>query len=138
MKRIFAAMLLSPVLLQAQVGKTAGIHLDARADALKNALPAVEGNNALRVSTGVLSAKVLSSATIVYSGSELNPTDNRIVASVMVDEQGVPHDAKIVSSLNPILNQRVLEAVSQYRFTPAQLDGQAIAERVNITFVFQR
>jgi TonB family protein len=143
-----AALLLSPLALHAQPGKElAGLNFEARTDALEMAMPAVAGAAAssaiadtamLRVSTGVLAAKVIHSTQIVYSASELNPNWNRIVVKVMVNENGLPQDAKIVSSLNPLLNQRVLQAVQQYRFQPAQLDQKAIPQQVNLAFEFQR
>ena len=150
MRRIIAAaLILSPVLLHAQVSKqTAGLSLEARIDALKMAMPAVAGASAssaiadtamLRVSTGVLAPKVIHSSEIVYSANELNPTlDNRVVVKVLVDEHGVPVNPKIVSSATPQLNQRVIEAVQHYRFQPAQLDQQAIPQHINIAFDFVR
>jgi len=149
MRRILtAALLLSPAVLHAQASKQlAGLNLEARTDALEMAMPAVAGAAAssaiadtamLRVSTGVLAAKVIHSTQIVYSANELNPNVNRVVVKVLVNENGLPQDAKIVSSLNPQLNQRVLEAVQHYRFQPAQLDQQTIPQHVNIAFDFQR
>jgi TonB family protein len=142
MRRIIATLILSPVLLHAQVSKqAAGISLEARTDALKMAMPAVAGaagTPMLRISTGVLAAKVIKRSEIVYSANELNTNDNRIVVKVTVNENGVPQNPQIVSSLNPALNQRVIEAVQHYRFQPAQLDRQAVPERVNLTFVFER
>jgi TonB family protein len=148
MRSIIATLILTPALLHAQVSKqAAGISLEARTDALKMAMPAVNaavtptaasGTPILRVSTGVLAAKIIHRTEITYSPLELNTTDNRVVVRVLVNEQGLPQSAEIVSSRNPDLNQRVLEAVKQYRFRPAQLDQQAVPEHVNLTFVFER
>jgi TonB family protein len=118
-------------------------------DVLKMAMPAVAGAAAssaiadtamLRVSTGVLAPKVVHSAQIVYSAQELNanPDNNRVVVKVLVDANGVPVDPKIVSSVNPQLNQRVIEAVQHYRFQPAQLNQQPVPQHVNMAFEFHR
>jgi TonB family protein len=150
MRRIIAAaLILSPVLLHAQVSnETAGLSLEARIDALEMAMPAVAGASAssaiadaamLRVSTGVLAPKVIHSSEVVYSADELNPNlNNRVVVKVLVNENGVPVDPKIVSSVTPLLNQRVIEAVQQFRFQPAQLDQTAIPQYVSIAFEFTR
>jgi TonB family protein len=150
MRRIIAAaLILSPVLLHAQVSKqAAGLNLEARIDALEMAMPAVAGAAAtpaiadtamLRVSTGVLAPKVIHSAEINYSTYELNPNFNtRVVVKVLIDENGVPVAPKVVSSVTPLLNQRVIEAVQRFRFQPAQLDQQAIPQYVNIAFEFTR
>jgi TonB family protein len=112
------------------------------------AMPAVAGASAssaiadtamLRVSTGVLAPKVIHSSEIVYSANELNPNlNNRVVVKVLVNENGIPQNAQIVSSATPQLNQRVIEAVQHYRFTPAQLDQQAVPQHINIAFDFAR
>jgi len=148
MRPIIATLILTPALLHAQLSKQAtGTGLEARADALNMAMPAVTaaikpavtpGTPMLRVSTGVLAAKVIHSSEIVYSENELNQTDNSVVVKVQVNEQGLPQSEQIISSKNPVLNERVLEAVKQYRFRPAQLDQQPVPERVNLTFVFER
>jgi TonB family protein len=148
MRRILASLILTPALIHAQASMhAAGLPLEARTDAMKMAMPAVAGAAApatavptpmLRISTGVIAAKVVKSSEIVYSASELKSNDNRVVVSMTVNEAGVPQNPQVVSSLNPALNQRVLEAVKQYRFKPAQLDQQSVPERVNLTFVFER
>jgi len=148
MRPIIATLILTPALLHAQVSKqAAGLSLEARTDALKMTMPAIKAavtpaatpaTPMLRVSTGVLAAKIIHSAEITYSAGELNTTDNRVVVRVLVNEQGLPQSAQIVSSRNPDLNGRVLDAVKQYRFRPAQLDQQAVPEHVNLTFVFER
>jgi TonB family protein len=149
MRRILtAALILSPVLLTAQVSQAAGLNLEARTDALKMAMPAVAGAAAssaiadtamLRVSTGVLAAKVIHTTQINYTAGELNPNlSNRIVVKVLVNENGVPQNPKIVSSAAPQLNQRVIEAVQHYRFQPAKLDQQNVPQHINIAFEFAR
>jgi len=148
MRPIIATLILTPALLHAQVSKqAAGISLEARTDALKMTMPAINaavkpaaasGTPMLRVSTGVLAAKIIHSAEITYSPAELNTTDNKVVVRVLVNEQGLPQSAQVISSRNPDLNERVLEAVKQYRFRPAQLDQQSVPEHVNLTFVFER
>jgi len=148
MRPIIATLILSPVLLHAQVGKqAAGISLQARTDALKMSMPAINAavkpaaapeTPMIRVSTGVIAAKVIHSTEIIYSANELNTNDNHVVVRILVNENGLPQDAKIISSQNPGLNERVLAAVRQYRFHPALLDQQPIPEHVNLTFAFER
>jgi len=44
--------------------------------------------------------------------------------AMTVTESGVPANLKIVDSENPLLNRSVLDAVANYRFTPASLDSK--------------
>ena len=146
MRRIITSLILTTALVPAQASMHAtGLTLEARSYPLKMAMPAVAGavpattgEPMIRISTGVLAAKVIKSSQIVYSPDELKTNHTSIVVRVTVNESGVPEKPEIVSSMNPVLNERVLEAVKQYRFKPAQLDDQNVPERVNLTFVFER
>ena len=44
-----------------------------------------------------------------------------------VTEKGIPTDLKIIGSEDPLLNRSVLDAVANYRFTPASLDSKPTA-----------
>jgi periplasmic protein TonB len=46
--------------------------------------------------------------------------------SLIVDEEGKPQAIKVVRSLHPGLDQKAIEAVSQWRFRPGQKDGMPV------------
>ena len=50
-----------------------------------------------------------------------------VTVSMTVTEKGVPTDLKIVESEDPLLNRGVLDAVANYRFTPASLNSKPTA-----------
>ncbi len=50
-----------------------------------------------------------------------------VTVSMTVTEKGVPADLKVVESEDPLLNRSVLDAVANYRFTPASLDSKPTA-----------
>ena len=54
-----------------------------------------------------------------------------------VDASGKPTDLKIVQSVNSVMDRNVLNAVSQYRFTPGTLDNQPTAVPVNLAIVLR-
>ena len=54
-----------------------------------------------------------------------------------VDASGKPTDLKIVQSVNSVMDRNVLNAVSQYRFTPGTLDNQPAAVPVNLSIVLR-
>jgi len=148
MRKLIASLLvLSPALMYAQASKQAADASLARKDALKMFMPAAASvptttttapAQAVRVSTGIAAAKLVSKPNVPFTASEISSDDSRVVVRMVVNEQGVPQNAEIVKSLNPQMDQRVLAAVRDARFRPAVLDEQAVAQRVNLTFVFQK
>jgi TonB family protein len=60
-----------------------------------------------------------------------------VVLKLNVDETGSPTHIEVVQSLDPTLDARVVEAVSQSRWRPAVLDNQTIPMNVNLTVEVQ-
>jgi len=59
---------------------------------------------------------------------EALPAQERFfTVSMTVTESGVPTNLKVVGSEDPLLNRSVLEAVANYRFTPASLNSRPTA-----------
>ncbi|MDR3735561.1 MAG: TonB family protein [Acidobacteriaceae bacterium] len=149
MRKLIASLLvLSPVLLHAQASKqVADVNLQARKDALKMFMPVAAASvpttttipaQPLRISTGISSAKLVSKPSIPFTASELNSDESKVVVRLLVNEKGAVEDAEIVKSLSPKMDQRVLAAARAAQFRPAILDEQAVAQHVNLTFVFQK
>jgi len=56
-----------------------------------------------------------------------------VTVQVLVDEQGIPRDPKIVTSLDRDFDQQVIEAVKQWRFKPGMTrDGKPMSVSVMI------
>ena len=58
-----------------------------------------------------------------YSGA-------KVELAFTVDAMGIPTNFAVVSSPDAALSQVIMDAVSKWRFTPAQKNGAAIATRV--------
>ncbi len=56
--------------------------------------------------------------------------------SFRVDEKGVPQNVHLLKSVNQSVDTRVLAAIREYRFEPAQLDEQSVAMDVNLAINF--
>lgn len=56
---------------------------------------------------------------------------------VIVDTDGNPRNIKVQRSSRPDLDQKAIEAVKKWRFTPAMKDGQPVAVQVNIEVNFR-
>jgi TonB family protein len=50
-----------------------------------------------------------------------------VVVSFVVDKNGIPQDLRVESSANPKLEPAALDAVRQWQFQPALVDGQPAA-----------
>ncbi len=59
-----------------------------------------------------------------------------VVVEVTIDEKGNVAGAKVLESLGYGLEDKVLEALKNWRFTPATMNGIAIASRQDVHFHF--
>jgi TonB family protein len=124
---ITAVLSLSSVMLHAQASSPAQTQV------------ASNGSDAQirRVSTGVVPPKLIYTVDVQADESTarfLN-NDTKVVVGMIVDRTGKPEDLKIVSSANPALDARVLNAVSQYRFTPGTVSNQPVPSPLNLEVV---
>jgi TonB family protein len=149
---IVAALALTPMLLHAQANSPAQTQTSGTPTSLQSKLIQPKELNAseadhgtahvapLRISTGVVAPKLISTVHI-DSDSDSIPRgftiDRKTVVAMTVDATGKPSDLKIVQSLGPTMDHNVLAAVSQYRFTPGTLDGQATSVPVNLEVVLR-
>jgi len=60
-----------------------------------------------------------------------------VTLTVTIDNQGVPIELHVLKSLDPGLDQRALDAVSQWRFRPATQDGEPVAFQATIEVNFR-
>ncbi|WP_109484834.1 energy transducer TonB [Occallatibacter savannae] len=141
----------SSVLLHAQpVAKGSSVNLEARnnyagvlyahgesqpsTDASSNAQP-------LRISSGVVWPKLISEPSFKVSSSDFNDQNvsaHQVVVSFTVDERGKPQNVHLTKSANPTVDERVLNAVRQYRYLPATLNDQKVAVDINLEVNFAK
>jgi protein TonB len=93
-----------------------------------------------QVSTGVTSPKLVHTVQIDHERATLTKAPGRdavVVVSMTVDENGKPTNLKVLQSADEFMDQGVLEAVSQFRFQPAMLDGRPVAIPVTLDYHIQ-
>ena len=56
---------------------------------------------------------------------------------LIVDENGNPRNVHVIRPLGMGLDQKAVEAVSQYRFKPAMMKGKPVAVRINVEVNFR-
>ena len=69
--------------------------------------------------------------------ADKNTLNGSCVVAMTVDEEGVPTDLHIVKSLRTDYDQSALEAVREWRYKPAQKNGQPIAAEIKIEIHFE-
>jgi TonB family protein len=119
-----ATLALSPALLHAQP-------LTAAADS-----NATGTDHTVRVSTGVVPPRLVHSIAIPSDMDwqwKVAGPERTTEVSMTVDASGKPTNLKIVKSAGVDLDRHVLEAVGQYRFTPATVSNQAAPMDVDLT-----
>jgi TonB family protein len=60
-----------------------------------------------------------------------------VIVSMIVNEDGLPTDIRLVRGAGHGLDENALDSVSHYRFQPATLDGKPIATRVTVEIDFK-
>jgi len=148
-KVIVAALLMSPMILNAQANSPAQPQASGTPTTLQSKLvqptefDASEADHTatpLRISTGVEAPKLIHTVAI-QSDSDATSSgltiDRKVVVEMVVDASGKPSDLKIVKSLNPLMDKNVLAAVSQYRYKPGTLDGEPTSIPVSLEVILR-
>jgi TonB family protein len=60
-----------------------------------------------------------------------------VLLSIVVDENGQAHAIRVTRSLEPGLDQKAIEAVSQWRFRPGQKDGKPVPVMASVEVNFR-
>ena len=145
---LIISVLFSSVLLHAQsVTKGSSITLEAHNEsagaisAPGSSSPATDVSTVshpVRVSTGVRWPKLISEPDFRISQDDFSgrPELSHVIVSFHVDEKGQPQNVHLLQSVNPIVDERVMHAVRQYRYIPGALDDQNVAVDVNLEVNF--
>jgi hypothetical protein len=147
---ILSTLFLSTVLLNfPSVTKGQGVTLEARNEAVSapaavaKTEPATDVSSTShphRISTGVTWPKLISAPDLKLSTADFPTTDlaiQHMVVSYQVKESGIPQNIHVVKSVCQTVDQRVLTAIRQYRYSPGTLDDQAVPVDVNLVVNFQ-
>jgi len=70
-------------------------------------------------------------------GARANGVEGDVVLELVVDDGGIVETARVVRSMGPALDQSALQAIRQFRFTPATKDGRAVHVRMAWSMQFR-
>ena len=128
MRRILAIFLLSSFALTAAAA-TSSSEIDASAPTSRP------------ISTGVTSPRLVSTAHISIPADAMSTTagsSTKVVLQVSLDETGTPSNVQVLHPATPEIDARVVNAVRQFRWTPAILNNKAVPEELTLTVEVQR
>ena len=105
------------------------------------ASPAPQLNDATQstsrpVSTGVTSPRLVYTTHVNISSDELPTTFGslaKVVLKVNLDQAGNPSAIQVVRPVNPAIDERVVNAVRQFRWTPAMVNNQPVPVELALT-----
>ena len=138
---LMATLALAPVLVHAQSQSPAPAQ-NTNAPVLESKLVAPGSAksaavpSALRATSTLLEPKLIKWANVTEDRNweeALSDHERLFTVSMTVTESGVPTDLKVLNSENPLLNRSVLDAVANYRFTPASLNSKPTAVPLVLT-----
>ena len=92
-----------------------------------------------KISTGVIGPKLISGQSLTVPAEEFPLRDaakKHMIVNFTVDQNGVPQGVRLLKSVNQAVDNRILNAVRQYRFAPATLDDQTVPVEVNLQVFF--
>lgn len=91
-----------------------------------------------KIGSGVSTPQLLSKVEPKYSEEARQArVQGTVVLSVVVTAEGKPTELKVVRSLGSGLDEKAIEAVSQWKFRPGMKDGKAVAVQAAIEVNFQ-
>jgi TonB family protein len=85
--------------------------------------------------------KLISSVQPEFPESERNSKskyEGTCLVGFVVDESGTPRDINVIRSLRADFDAKAVEAVEQYRFTPAMKAGEPVAVTLKVELNFKR
>jgi TonB family protein len=111
---------------------------DYRVVAVKETLPAPNAFGIYHVGNGVSAPQLVYAADPKYTDEARRARYGGIaVVSLVVDAQGHPQNVQILRHLKMGLDEAAVEAVKQYKFKPATLEGKPVPVEVDMEVNFR-
>jgi protein TonB len=96
------------------------------------------GGGAYRIGGGVSPPSILFKVEPEYSEEARKAKfQGTVLLYVVVDEKGLPRDIKVLRPLGLGLDQKAVEAVEKWKFTPGKKDGKAVPVQAQIEVNFR-
>ncbi|MFZ0590433.1 MAG: energy transducer TonB, partial [Bryobacteraceae bacterium] len=95
-------------------------------------------SNVYKIGGDVKAPVVLYKAEPEYTkDAKARKIEGTVFLHIVVSADGLPENIKVTRSLDPGLDEKAVEAVTQWRFAPATKNGEAVAVEASIEVNFR-
>jgi TonB family protein len=99
---------------------------------------ALSQDDPLKLRRGDMPPKALNNVEAEFSDeARRGRFEGFVLVSLVVNKEGLPEDLQVERPAGHGLDEKALEAVRQYRFTPAMRDGNPVAVRIRVEISFR-
>jgi len=101
---------------------------------LKSTDNASARTTSIRVSTGVVAPELVRSVALSagQNRTHILAANRTVVLEMVVDASGTPTGVHVTKSVDPVLDEKAVAAVEQFRYKPGTLNGQPAAVPVRL------
>ena len=85
---------------------------------------------------GITPPRIVKQVNPQYPNSRGVRVEGSVIIALIVSSKGLPLAPRVSKSLDKDLDANAIEAVKQWRFTPAQKDGKPVAVRISLQLQF--
>jgi len=97
----------------------------------------IANDMATRIGPGVTQPQVVHRADPVYPENTASPKrDGSVVLDAVIPENGTPHVIRVIRSLDWQFDEIAINALKEWRFSPAIKDGEPVKVRMNVAVEF--
>ena len=97
----------------------------------------IANDMATRIGPGVTPPQVVHRADPVYPANTASPKrEGSVVLDAVIPENGIPHVIRVIRSLDWQFDEIAINALKEWRFSPAIKDGEPVKVRMNVAVEF--
>ena len=116
------------VSLLASAGPQSG---NKQAEAEKETEPVYE------LGDGITPPRLIRQVNPEYSIKKGVGVKGSVAIALVINSKGIPENPKVVQGLDPEVDKSAIEAIKQWRFSPAQKDKKPVAVKVTVEVQFR-
>src|SRR6266567_4628465 len=86
---------------------------------------------------GITPPRLIRQVNPEYSGKRGVGVKGSVSISLVISSKGIPENPRVVQGLDPDIDKSAVEAIKQWRFSPAQKDKKPVAVKVTVEVQFR-
>ena len=96
----------------------------------------IANDMAMRIGPGVVPPQIVHRVEPQYSVASVEERTGSVILDAVILEDGIPKIIRVIQSMNWELDEVAINALKQWRFSPAMKDGTPVRVRMNIAVAF--